>query len=85
MKIELEFEENGIDWENNACLKIEQPSKSLMEIQANREGLISLAKQLLSLAYSTDESFDNFQHWAELGTLENGSLNLSIALIKEIK
>lgn len=92
MKIDLEFEVNDIDWEDNAYVKIEQPSKFLMEIQANKEGLISLAKQFLSLAYSNDERF-HIHHWAIkksgsesdciYGDLEEGSLDLSIAKVKE--
>ena len=92
MKIDIEFEVDDIDWEDNAYVKIEQPSKSLMEIQANKEGLISLAKQFLSLAYSEDEKF-HIHHWAikkgdsqsdyAYGDLEEGSLDLSVAKVKE--
>ena len=89
MKIELEFEENEIIWENNAYMKIVQPSKTLLEIQANKEGLISLAKQLVSLANSTEKDFDHIHYWAErkkenmylYGDLAEGSLELSIAKV----
>lgn len=92
MRIDLEFEENEIQWEDNAYVKIEQPSRSIVEIQANREGLISLAKQFLSLAYSMDKSF-HILHWAEkkgeaendyfYGDLEEGSLGFSIAKVEK--
>lgn len=90
MKIELEIEEDDYTWEENSYVKVEQPSKVLMEIQANKEGLISLSKQLLSLAYSTDSNF-YIHHWAEIkgdanrgyfyGDLEEGSFQLSIVKV----
>ena len=84
MKIELDITENDIDWEDNAYIKIEQPSKSLVEIQANKEGLISLAKQLLAVAYSTEEFQIHHQpefynekgYW--YGDLEKDSIELYI-------
>jgi len=54
MKLELDINENDIDWEDNAYIKIMQNSKNLVSIVANKEGLVSLAKQLLAVAYSTE-------------------------------
>ena len=55
----------------------------------NKNGLISLAKQLLSLAYSKEKSF-YIHHWPEkrgdpyeYGDLEEGSME--IAIIKSNK
>ena len=92
MKIEIEIEEGELIWENNAYVKVIQPSKYLTEIQANKEGLISLAKQILTLAYTTDNNF-MIHHWGEIrpdsekyhtyGDLEEGSLDLSIAKVEK--
>lgn len=90
MDILLGVKENDIEWEDNAYVKIVQPSRSLVEIQANKEGLLSLAKQILALAYSTDEEF-YIHHWPEkntsngyvYGDLEEGSLELSIAKVNK--
>lgn len=92
MKIELEIEENDYEWEENSYVKVCQPSKQLLEIQANKEGLISLAKQILAVAYATDNKF-MIHHWAEIkatadkdywyGDLEEGSLQLSIAKVEK--
>ena len=90
MDILLKLKENDIEWENNAYVKIVQPSRNLMEIQANKEGLLSLAKQFLTLAYSTDEDF-YIHHWAEkntpngyiYGDLEDGSLELSVSKVSK--
>ena len=91
MKIELEIEENDYEWEENSYIKVCQPSKQLLEIQANKAGLISLAKQILTLAYATDSTF-MIHHWAEIksnlekdyfyGDLEEGSLQLSIVKVE---
>ncbi len=87
MKIEFEINENEFDfiWENNASIKITQPSNKLFEIEANKEGLISLAKILFSLAYAK-ELPPEVHLWGESGTgnsycygdLDEGSLDLSI-------
>lgn len=71
-------------WEDNAGLSISQPSKQLVAIVGNKEGLISLAKQLLTVAYSDQYIF--VHHSAEMNTpqgyiygdLDEGSLDLSI-------
>lgn len=86
MKVELEFEVDDIDWEDNSYVEVMQTSKNCVGINANKEGLISLAKQILSVAYSDDDFM--IHHWAELnkgseeryfyGDLEEGSLDFFI-------
>ncbi len=84
MKIQIDLPDQELTWENNASLSINQPSKQLIEISGNKEGLISLAKQLLTIAYSKQYIF--VHHSAEkftpqgyiYGDLDNGSLELSI-------
>lgn len=90
MKVKIDFTPDEIDWENNAFLKVIQSSKVLVSIEGNKEGLISLAKQLLSIAYSKDNSFVHY--WPEkttangymYGDLEEGSLELFIQKIDHI-
>ena len=84
MKVEFELPDGELEWEDNASLKINRTSKNLIEIDGNREGLISLAKQLLVVAYSDEYVF--VHHQAEhntpqgymYGDLDEGSLDLSI-------
>lgn len=83
MKIEL-YIDKELMWEDNAALKLCQTSESLVTIEGNKEGLISLAKHLLTIAYSDEYIF--VHHEAEkntdngywYGDLEEGSLELSI-------
>ena len=90
MKIQFDIAENDLQWEDNAYVKVVMPSKTLVEIQANKEGLISLAKQFLTLAYSKSLCGNNIHHIAEAqtvngytyGDLEEGSLALSIAKVE---
>lgn len=89
MKIQFDIVENDLSWEDNAFVKVVMPSKTLLEIQANKEGLISMAKQFLTLAYSESLCGKNIHHVAETqsangyiyGDLEEGSLDLSIAKV----
>ena len=89
MKLLIEFNENDIEWENNAFVEIVQKNKSLISIVANREGLISLAKQFLTVAYSKEDIF--IHHWPEestdagyaYGDLEKGSLELFVMKVEE--
>ena len=92
MKIEFEINEDEFEyiWENNASITITQPSNKLLEIEANKEGLISLAKILFGLAY-TKELPPEIHLWGETGKgesycygdLDEGSLDLSIVRIKK--
>lgn len=89
MKIKIDISDNEIEWEDNAFLKVVQSNKSLVYIEANKEGLISLAKQLLWLAYNNEDL--NIQLWSEkttdkgywYGDLEEGSLDLSIVKVEK--
>lgn len=89
MNIEIDISENEIEWEDNSFLKVVQSNKSLVYIEANKEGLISLAKQLLLLAYNNEDL--NIQLWSEkttdmgywYGDLEEGSLDLSIVKVEK--
>ena len=84
MKIEFDLPNQELIWEDNAALSINHPGKQLVEIVGNKEGLISLAKQLLTVAYSDQYIF--VHHSAEkntpqgytYGDLDEGSLDLSI-------
>ena len=88
MKVEFDLTEHELEWENNASLRINQPSKKLIEINGNREGLISLAKQLLVVAYSDEYVFVHHQaevntsQGYEYGDLDEGSLDLSIVKVE---
>ena len=90
MKIQFDIAENDLPWEDNAYVKVVMPGKTLLEIQANKEGLISLAKQFMTLAYSQSLCGNNIHHIAEAqtangyiyGDLEEGSLDLSIAKVE---
>ncbi|MDE7106739.1 MAG: hypothetical protein K2O39_00265 [Clostridiales bacterium] len=92
MRIEFDIAENDLSWEDDAYVKVVMPSKTLLEIQANKEGLISLAKQFLTLAYSESLCGNNIHHIAEAqtvngytyGDLEEGSLDLSIAKVQTV-
>ena len=90
MKIQFDIAENDLSWEDNAYVKIVMPSKTLVEIQANIAGLISLAKQLLTLAYSESLCGNNIHHVAEIhtangysyGDLDEASFEWSIARVE---
>ena len=58
-----------IDWVEGFVIKVEADCKEIT-IQANKEGLISLANQLLELAKSCPGSHI---HYDEYNSLEEGS------------
>lgn len=66
------------DWEPNSYIKVSQQSKTLVLISANKEGLISLANQLLILANSQNSSI-LYEPWP--GDLENGSIGIELEKI----
>lgn len=91
MKINFEISDENVDeWEDLAYFKVTCPSNNLVSIEANKEGLISFAKQLLAVAYSQKENF--IHHWAEentqngywYGNLDEGSLDLSVLKLDKI-
>lgn len=89
MKITLEIDTADLEWEDNACLSVTQPSKNLVEIVGNQPGLITLARHILSCAYDNDNNFPYIHYEPEFttdngywyGDLEKGSLELFIAKI----
>lgn len=85
MDLNIKIEEDDIAWEESSYVAVIQSSKNCITIDANKNGLISLAKQLLSLAYSENSSF-YIHHWPEAhgkdyygyGDLEEGSVELVV-------
>jgi len=72
-----------LDWKENSYISIKMPSNNLVEIIANKEGLLSLASHLILMAnseinsvhYETEEISDKGYI---PGDLEEDSLELSI-------
>lgn len=62
-------------WEDNSYLLVEKMGYHSIRIIANREGLISLANQLLFLSTSSESSII-YHAWP--GDLEAGSLDLEV-------
>lgn len=77
-----EYDGNSLKliWENNYKIKVEIDDESCI-IKANKEGLISLAKQLLTLAQVSNS---NHYHLDEYGALEDGSNELVICKDDEL-
>lgn len=84
MEIKLDISKDELDWEDNAYIKLFQTNPNIVILEANREGLISFAKQLLALAYFNDESILNYEGEKSTpngycyGDLDEGSLALSV-------
>ena len=66
-----------VNWVRGYIIKVEADCKEIT-IQANKEGLISLAQQLLELAKSCPGSHI---HYDEYNSLEEGSSEMIIAKI----
>ncbi len=64
-----------VNWVRGYIIKVEADCKEIT-IQANKEGLISLAQQLLELAKSCPGSHI---HYDEYNSLEEGSTEMIIA------
>ncbi|WP_217266746.1 Imm32 family immunity protein [Paenibacillus tianmuensis] len=65
-------------WENNFKIRAINKGDDFV-IEANKEGLVSLAKQMLSIAYN--DLFSGFHiHYEELTCLEKGSASFVIEL-----
>ncbi|MED4781966.1 hypothetical protein [Brevibacillus choshinensis] len=73
--------ERGIEftWEDNFTIKAEKFSNTIV-IKANKEGLQSLAIQLLTLAQD-EVPVDTHLHYDELNSLEDGSCEIVIQKI----
>ena len=70
------------EWEENFKIKTSAPFDALT-IEANREGLISLARHLLHLAQEEVPNGSHF-HLDEFNSLEEGSLELIISKNDEL-
>ncbi|MGG1554731.1 Imm32 family immunity protein [Paenibacillus ferrarius] len=84
MKLEIDIPEYDpakglkVIWENNFEIKAIKMGDDFV-IEANKEGLISLAKQMLSIAYN--DLFSGFHiHYEESTCLEKGSASFVIEL-----
>ena len=66
-----------IKWEDGFTIKV-RADKNNVVISANREGLLSLANQITSLA---NEETGTHCHYDEYNSLEDGSAELIIELI----
>ena len=79
IKISIPEYDNGVEcvWEEGFKIKTSAPFETLT-IEANREGLISLARHLLYLAQVEVPSGCHF-HLDEYNSLEDGSLELIIS------
>ena len=63
------------EWLDNSYVKVEQQNKQLTTITGNKEGLLSLARQLEAFALGAD-SCVCYEPWP--GDLEEGSVTLEI-------
>ena len=79
IKISIPEYDNGVEcvWEENFMIKTSAPL-DILTIEANRDGLISLARHLLHLAQDDVPNGSHF-HFDEYNSLEDGSLELIIA------
>ena len=67
-----------IEWEDGFTIKVSADCKNTVLISANKEGLLSLAAQLKSLA---NEEPGSHIHYDEYNSLEDGSSELIIEKI----
>ena len=63
------------DWLDDSYVKLQKLGLQAIELRANRAGLLSLARQLITLA---DADFDSVFYDTDPGDLEAGSLRLQI-------
>jgi hypothetical protein len=85
-KIEIEFpdysKKNGLryGWEDGFIISTALEHNAFM-INANKAGLISLAKQMLVLAFGPDNGAH--YHYDDLNSLEDDSIELIICKMRE--
>lgn len=65
----------NIEWEDGFKIEVGIDIDNAVVISANREGLLSLARQLTALA---NESVGSHIHYDEYGGLEDGSIEMII-------
>ena len=84
IKILIPEYDNGVEciWEEKFKIKTSAPFNTLT-IEANREGLVSLARHLLHLAQDDVPNGSHF-HLDEYNSLEAGSLELIISKNEEL-
>ncbi len=84
IKISIPEYDNGVEcvWEEGFKIKTSAPFDTLT-IEANREGLISLARHLLHLSQGDVPNGSHF-HLDEYNSLEDGSLELIISKNEEL-
>lgn len=63
------------DWLDDSYVKLQKLGLQTIELQANRAGLLSLGRQLMTLA---EADFDSVFYDTDPGDLEAGSLCLQI-------
>ena len=68
-----------IKWEDGHAIKVRVDSGSTVVISANREGLLSLARQLTAMA---NEEVGSHIHYDEYNSLEDGSCEMIIEKIE---
>ena len=68
-----------INWEDGFTIKVRVEDGETVVISANKEGLLSLADHLKALA---QESLGSHIHYDEYNSLEEGSQELIIEIIK---
>jgi hypothetical protein len=85
-KIEIEIPDNNEHiglmrtWYDDFFISTEYHENTFF-LRANKDGMISLATQLLTLAYAPDE--DAHFYYEEMGCLEQGSVEFIISRIKD--
>ena len=64
-----------IEWEDGFKIEVGIDNDNTVVVSANREGLLSLARQLTSLA---NESIGSHIHYDDYNSLEEGSVEMII-------
>lgn len=68
-----------IEWEDGHAIRVRVDDGSTVVISANREGLLSLARQLTAMA---DEEVGSHIHYDEFNSLDEGSHEMIIERIE---
>ena len=86
MKVQIEVPDYNdalhMEWEPDVRIETKQMGSGALWIGANRDGLISLARLLLTLA---DERVPDGHHWHldDSNSLEDGSVELIVEKVEE--
>ncbi len=68
-----------IEWEDGFSIKVKIDDDNTVVVSANRESLLSLARQLAAMA---DEEIGNHIHYDQYNSLEEGSSQMIIEKIE---